>query len=53
MRQLAEISGLHYTTVNRFEKDDRDLISRNTLDTVCKTLHVQPGDVFEYVADEA
>ncbi len=49
MKKLAEMAGLHYTTINRFEKDERELISRKTLDTVCKALDVQPGDLFVYV----
>lgn len=48
MADLAEATGLHYTTINRFEKDDQSLISKNTLDAVCKALEVGPGDIFIY-----
>lgn len=52
MADLADRAGLHYTTVNRFEKDDTVNIAKPTLNAICQALGVQPGDIFVYVPDE-
>lgn len=52
LRQLAQEAGLHYTTVYRFSQDDQGLISKDTLDAVCRVLGVVPGDIFIYEPEE-
>jgi len=48
LRQLAEMAGIHYTTIHRFAADDTTLIHKPTLDKICSTLEVTPGDIFIY-----
>lgn len=52
LRDLSRATGMHYTSINRFEKDGRTFIARGTLDAVCKALNVQPGDIFVYLPEE-
>ena len=51
LSDLAELAGLHYTTVRRFAGDVVTSIHKDTLSKVCKALGVQPGDLFIYKDD--
>ena len=51
LSDLAELAGLHYTTVRRFAGDVVTSIHKETLEKVCKALGVQPGDIFIYKDD--
>ncbi len=51
LSQLAEQAGIHYTTMRRFAGDEITSIHKDTLDKVCRALHVQPGDLFVYRPD--
>jgi putative transcriptional regulator len=48
MRQLAELTGVQYTTIRRFAGDEITSIHKKTLEKVCAALGVQPGDIFVY-----
>ena len=52
LSQLAELAGIHHTTMYRFASDEITSIHKNTLDRVCHVLNVQPGDIFIYRAAE-
>lgn len=52
LTDLAEVAGLHYTTVRRFAGDEITSIHKGTLDKVCVALGVQPGDIFVHRPDE-
>lgn len=52
MNDLAKLAGVSYTTINRFEKDDKAHIHRHTLDTICRVLNVQVGDILRYEPNE-
>ncbi len=39
------------STMTKFRKKDTNITIIN-LETVCKLLHCQPGDILEYVPDE-
>ena len=43
-------NGLHSSTVTRLKKNER--INTDTINTICKLLNVQPGDIMEYVPDD-
>lgn len=51
--QLAELAGIHRTSLYRFASDETTLVHKGTLDKVCATLGVQPGDIFVYRPEEA
>lgn len=48
LSELAELAGVHYTTLRRFAGDEAESIHKGTLDKVCAALSVQPGDIFVY-----
>lgn len=48
LSQLAELAGIHNTTMYRFASDEITSIHKATLDRVCEVLGVQPGDIFVY-----
>lgn len=49
LAQLAELAGIHYTTMRRFAGDEITSIHKGTLDRICAALGVQPGDIFVYL----
>jgi len=42
-------NGFHSATVTKLKKNER--VNTDTLNSVCKLLNVQPGDIMEYVPD--
>lgn len=50
--ELAEATGLHYTTVYRFASDKAASIHKPTLGKICEVLKVQPGDIFIHQPDQ-
>lgn len=44
-RQLAELTGLHYVTVNRICVGATTQVSLNTLERIADALGVEPGDL--------
>lgn len=43
-------NGLHATTVNKLKKNER--VNTDTINSLCKLLDCQPGDIMEYVPDD-
>lgn len=43
-------NGLHSSTVSKLKKNER--INTDTINSICKLLNVQPGDILEYIPDE-
>ena len=43
-------NGLHSATVSKLSKNER--INTDTINSICRLLDVQPGDILEYVPDE-
>ena len=41
--------GFHAATVNKLKKNER--INTDTINSLCKLLECQPGDILEYVPD--
>ena len=44
-------NGFHSATVTKLRKNER--INSDTIDALCALLNCQPGDIMEYVQDEA
>lgn len=42
-------NGFHSATVTKLRKNER--INTDTINSICKVLNVQPGDIMEYVED--
>lgn len=42
-------NGLHTSTVSKLRKNER--VNTDTINTICKLLNVQPGDIMEYIPD--
>lgn len=43
-------NGIHSTTASKLKKNER--VNTDTINTICKLLNVQPGDIMEYVSDD-
>lgn len=50
--ELSKRADVHYTTLYNFAQDETKTIHKETLDKVCQTLGVQPGDIFVYMPEE-
>lgn len=42
-------NGVHSATANKLKKNER--VNTDTINTICKLLNCQPGDILEYVPD--
>lgn len=42
--------GFHAATVNKLKKNER--INTDTINSLCKLLDCQPGDILEYIPDD-
>jgi len=49
--ELAERIGLGISNVHNIVNDNFKAIRRDTLESLCRVLNCQPGDLFEYVPD--
>jgi len=45
---LAVVTGLPYETCRRVWEGQPSMIGLNTLERLCDTLHVRPGQLFDY-----
>ena len=43
-------NGIHSATASKLRKNER--VNTDTINTICKLLNVQPGDIMEYVPDD-
>lgn len=43
-------NGFHSATVTKLKKNER--VNTDTINSICKLLNVQPGDIMEYIPDE-
>ena len=50
-KQLADAAGIHYKSMYTIWNGEAQLISMDVLGRLCSTLRVQPGVLFEQVAD--
>ncbi|HSQ24490.1 MAG TPA: helix-turn-helix transcriptional regulator [Pyrinomonadaceae bacterium] len=49
---LAKETGVSHTTLWRLKKDKAQGITFNTLETICRTLKCNPGDVLKMARDK-
>lgn len=49
---LEQITGIALNNLSVLKTDKAKAIRFSTLSEICKALKCQPGDLFEYVADE-
>ena len=47
---LRKASGISPNTMTKLRRDEPIML--NVLDKICKTLHVNYGDIIDYIADE-
>lgn len=50
IRELSRLTGVTYTTIRAVYHGERGSIKLDVLDSICKTLDLQPGDIYRYVA---
>ena len=51
-KALSEATGLPETTVGKLVKDEVTRIDKKTLESLCRALQCQPGDLLEYVPEQ-
>jgi putative transcriptional regulator len=52
IRKLSRLTGITYTTVRALYHHERRSVQFEVLDAICRTLSVQPGDIFGYATQE-
>ncbi len=52
-KDLAEAVGITIQNVSNLKTGKVRAIRFSTLESICKTLRCQPGDIFEYQGEEA
>ena len=52
IRELSRRTGISYTILRDIYHTHRRSIQYDVLNAICRTLEVQPGDIFVYVPDE-
>jgi putative transcriptional regulator len=50
--ELAKKAGISINTLRPLYIDTWQRIDRNTLNSICRVLEIQPGDLFEYIPEE-
>ena len=53
LKELSETTGLAMNTLSILKTNKARAIRFSTLEAICKALNCQPGDLLEYVDDEA
>lgn len=52
LTELAEKVGITMANLSILKTEKAKAIRFTTLDSICKTLDCQPGDIMEYIPDE-
>ena len=53
LTELSERVGISMANLSNLKTGKVKAIRFSTLDAICRELHCQPGDILEYVPDEA
>ena len=53
LKELSEAAGIAMNNLSILKNNKARAIRFTTLEAICRALHCQPGDLLEYVADEA
>lgn len=51
IRELSRETGITYTMIRDAYHGERQSIKFDLLEAICKVLDVQPGDIYEFVAE--
>ena len=52
LRELSRLTGITYTIIRDVYHSKRRSVQLDVLDKICKTLGVQPGDIYLYLPDD-
>ncbi len=53
IRELSRLTGITYTTVRAVYHGDRRSVQIVVMDSICRVMKIQPGDIFKYYPDES
>ena len=53
IRELSRRTGITYTTVRAVYHGDRRSVQIGVMDSICRVMKIQPGDIFIYYPDES
>jgi putative transcriptional regulator len=53
IRELSRRTGITYTTVRAVYHGDRRSVQIVVMDSICRVMKIQPGDIFIYYPDES
>ncbi|GMQ77961.1 MAG: hypothetical protein BMS9Abin02_0453 [Anaerolineae bacterium] len=53
IRELSRLTGITYTTIRAVYHGHRRSVQIEVLDSLCRVLDLQPGDVYKYYPDES
>jgi putative transcriptional regulator len=53
IRELSRQTGITYTTIRAVYHGDRRSVQLDVIDSICRILQVQPGDIYKYYQDES
>lgn len=48
--ELRKLTGISSSTMAKMSKNE--IVSLKVIDSICKALNIQPGDMLEYIPDE-
>lgn len=51
-RQLHELTGLHLGTISKLRNKKPARLDTQTLDSLCKALNCEPGDLLRFIPDD-
>lgn len=53
IRELSRLTGITYTTIRAVFHGDRRSVQIEVLDSLCRVLDLQPGDIYKYYPNES
>ena len=53
IRELSRLTGITYTTLRAVYHGDRRSVQISVMDSICRVMKIQPGDIFKYYPDES
>ncbi len=53
IRELSRLTGITYTTVRAVYHGNRRSVQIVVMDSICRVMKIQPGDIFIYYPDES
>jgi putative transcriptional regulator len=53
IRELSRLTGITYTTIRAVYHGDRRSVQIEVMDSLCRVMDLQPGDIYKYYPDES